>query len=69
MAYEVQYETTFYPSDPLVCPQCGSPMRILSFITQDRVTRRILEHLKTRAAKTRGPPIQEPQPALGPVSP
>jgi hypothetical protein len=58
-----------YQTDPLLCPKCGSPMRILSFITQDRVIRRILEHLKNRAAKTRGPPTQEPQPTPGPVSP
>ena len=56
-----------YQADPLICPKCGSLMRILSFITQDRVIRRILEHLKTRAT-TRGPPIPEPQPTPGPAS-
>jgi hypothetical protein len=40
-----------YQSDPLVCPKCGSQMRILSFITQDRVIRKILEHLKTAPPK------------------
>ena len=58
-----------FQTDPLVCPQCGSPMRIVSFITQDRVIRRILAHLKNRAARTRGPPIRKIQQAPLPFSP
>ena len=58
-----------YQTDPLECPKCGSPMHILSFITQDRVIRRILAHLKDRAAKTRGPPIPKIQQAPLPFSP
>ena len=42
-----------YQAEPLICQKYGSNMRILSFITQDRVIRRILEHLKNRAAKSR----------------
>ncbi len=54
MVYEVQYETTSYQSDPLVCPKCGSQMRILSFITQPRVINKILETLeKPRHPDTR----------------
>ena len=31
--------------DPLLCPQCGSEMRIISFITENKVIRKILEYL------------------------
>jgi hypothetical protein len=58
-----------YQDDPLTCPKCGSRMRIISFITQHRVIKRILEHLKNRANETRGPPTQESQLAPRPVSP
>jgi hypothetical protein len=58
-----------YQSDPLLCPKCGSKMRILSFITQPRVISKILEHLKNRAAHTRGPPTPKLQQALLPLSP
>jgi hypothetical protein len=34
-----------YEVDPLVCPRCGSSMRILVFITEPPVILRILEHL------------------------
>ena len=34
-----------YQVDPLSCPRCGQPMRILSFITQRPVILRILRHL------------------------
>ncbi len=56
-----------YQTDPLVCPKCGSQMRIISFITQPRVIHNILDHLKKRAIETRGPPM--PQQASLPLSP
>lgn len=31
--------------DPLECPRCGAEMKIVSFITQAAVIRRILQHL------------------------
>ena len=34
-----------YHVDPMSCPRCGQPMRILSFITQRPVILRILRHL------------------------
>jgi hypothetical protein len=46
--------------DPLRCPQCGSEMRIVAFITQRAVIDRILDHVsRTREAArraARGPP-------------
>ena len=36
--------------DPLVCPTCRGPMRIVAFITQPSVIDQILTHLRTRAA-------------------
>jgi hypothetical protein len=45
--------------DPLVCPKCGSEMKIISFISEADVIRKILEHLELWEEKTpveRGPP-------------
>ena len=36
--------------DPLACPQCAGPMRIVACITQSAVIDQILTHLRTRAA-------------------
>ena len=58
-----------YQADPLICPKCGSKMRILSFITQPRVINKILQHLKNRATQTRGPPTPKLQQAPLPLSP
>jgi hypothetical protein len=55
-----------YEVDPLVCPKCQGQMRIISFIEDPEVIRKILEHLGLWLAKRRpqpranGPPI-EPQ--------
>jgi hypothetical protein len=57
-----------YCADPLICPKCGSKVRILSFITQPRVINKILEHLKNRATQTRGPPTPKLQQAPLPLS-
>ncbi|MDA1081673.1 MAG: transposase, partial [Gemmatimonadetes bacterium] len=37
--------------DPLACPTCHGPMRVVAFITQASVIDRILAHLRTRAAR------------------
>jgi hypothetical protein len=34
-----------YEVDPLVCPKCTGPMRVIAFIEQADVIRKILEHL------------------------
>jgi len=39
-----------YEVDPLVCPHCAGPMRIVACITQAAVIDQILAHLGTRAA-------------------
>jgi hypothetical protein len=37
--------------DPLACPTCHGPMRLVTFITQASVIDQILAHLRTRAAR------------------
>lgn len=46
--------------DPLVCPTCRGPMRIIAFITQASVIDQILAHLRARATR---------EPHAGPRSP
>jgi ribosomal protein L34E len=53
-----------YEADPLVCPRCGAPMRVVSFITQPAVIRRILKHLKTTQRPVTRPPPPRPRPVL-----
>src|ERR1035437_4625530 len=58
-----------YEVDPLVCPRCRGVMRVVSFITEGRVIRRILDHLGAsarRATQERAPP---PAAAAVPDSP
>jgi len=46
-----------YEVDPLVCPSCGSDMKVIAFITEHDVVDAILRHLATADAKSpRGPP-------------
>lgn len=46
-----------YEVDPLICPECGSEMRIISFIEQKDVIRKILEH----HALWKDPPVWQPE--------
>ena len=46
-----------YEVDPLVCPRCGSEMRVIGFITQPALIDRILEHLRRRDKIPRPPPL------------
>ena len=43
---------------PLICPHCGEPMRIISFITQPETVTRILDHIgeETEPPQIRAPP-------------
>jgi len=50
-----------YEVDPLICSQCGGALRIVGFITQPRVIRRILDHLKKQPGSTRAPPTPQRQ--------
>ena len=34
-----------YDVFPLVCPQCGGPMRVLSFVTEAQSVEKILTHI------------------------
>ena len=46
-----------YEVDPLICPRCGSEMRVVGFITQPALIDRILEHLRRRDKIPRPPPL------------
>jgi len=46
--------------DPLVCPRCAGPMRIVACITQAAVIDQILTHLRTRAATGAQPGARSP---------
>ena len=47
-----------YEVDPLVCPSCGSEIKVIAFITEHAVVDRIVGHLKRRVEdeRERGPP-------------
>lgn len=42
--------------DPLICPRCGATMRIIAFITEPTVIKKILRHLTATGVDTRSPP-------------
>ena len=42
-----------YEVDPLICPACSGPMRIVAFITERAVIERILAHLANRVTRPR----------------
>ena len=46
--------------DPLVCPHCAAPMRIVAFITQSAVIDQILTHLRTRTTAGARPGARSP---------
>jgi hypothetical protein len=52
-----------YEADPLECPKCQGPMRVIALIDDAAVVRRILEHLGCAAPEpaARGPPVQAPE--------
>ena len=45
-----------YEVDPLTCARCGAPMKILAFITEHAVIKKILEHRDQHPPKPRAPP-------------
>ena len=55
-----------YEVDPLVCPRCGAEMRVVGFITQPALIKRILDHLRQREKVSRPPP-HVPQPVASPA--
>ena len=48
-----------YEADPLQCPKCRGPMRVIALIDDPQVVRRILEHLGLwqPEASERSPPV------------
>jgi hypothetical protein len=51
-----------YEVEPLVCRRCGAEMRVVSFITDPRVVKRIVDHLRKREGAARPPPPRVSQP-------
>jgi len=47
-----------YQIDPLICPQCGGRMTIISFIEDHKVIDKIIAHLKLTFHAERPPPPQ-----------
>ena len=45
-----------YEVDPLTCTECGGEMRIIAFLLEPAVVRKILDHLAKRPGRSRGPP-------------
>jgi Putative transposase len=52
-----------YEVDPLVCPRCGGEMRVIGFITEPGLIKRILDHLRKRDQVSRPPPRAVTTPA------
>jgi len=52
-----------YEADPLVCPQCGGPMRIIGFIEQPEVIEEVLSHPGPWPARAHSPPAGYPLPS------
>ena len=60
-----------YEADPLVCPRCTEPMRIIAFIEQPEVIEKILTHLGLWPTHIHSPPAGAPVvvfPATGRVA-
>jgi len=54
-----------YEVDPMQCPKCHGPMRVIALIEDEAVIRRILEHLglwvpRHLAQSARSPPVRQP---------
>jgi diadenosine tetraphosphate (Ap4A) HIT family hydrolase len=49
-----------YEVDPLVCPRCGAEMRVIAFITEPSLVKRILDHVRKRDRVSRSPPQLQP---------
>jgi len=56
-----------YEVDPLLCPKCGSQIKVIAFITEPQVIRRIVDCLEKKGRTQRPPPVPVATPALAPV--
>jgi hypothetical protein len=45
-----------YEADPMVCPKCGSRMRVVAFLTEVAVVDRIIDHLELTFVAAKPPP-------------
>jgi hypothetical protein len=54
--------TRIYRAFPLTCPQCGTEMRIVAFITDASTVQQILDHIGEPALPPRIAPAREPPP-------
>jgi ribosomal protein S27E len=45
-----------YEVDPMTCPRCGGPMKVVSFLTEPAVVDRIIDHLKLTFVAEKPPP-------------
>jgi hypothetical protein len=55
-----------YEVDPLVCPRCGAEVRVIGFITETKVIKRMLDHIRKRDKVSRSPP--PPQSAVAHIA-
>jgi hypothetical protein len=49
-----------YEADPLLCPRCSGPLKIVSLIDAPSIIERILRHLKLWERPARAPPAPRP---------
>jgi hypothetical protein len=49
-----------YEVDPLICPRCGSRMKVVAFLTEPEVVDRIIRHLELTFAAEKPPPENPP---------
>mgnify|MGYP001814308730 CR=1 FL=1 len=54
-----------YEVDPLLCPKCAAQMKIIAFIEDEDVIRKILKHLGLWDAKRKPPPRANAPPCDG----
>ena len=45
-----------YEVDPLVCPKCAGPMRMIALIQEPKVIDKILKHLRSKGRDARAGP-------------
>jgi hypothetical protein len=50
-----------YEADPLLCPRCSRPLKIVSLIDAPSIIERILRHLKLWDRPERSPPAPPPR--------
>jgi len=49
-----------YEVDPLICPKCQGPMKIISFIEEIEIIEMILQHLGLWNIRNHDPPAHDP---------